>query len=187
MCYCITWALVSCFMDDPAKGEWWLLHSRILKYECNSFWFVLFYILYLLTNSCWYSGWYCDVQLRWNLLGIVILEFPLWINLRTFRFVLYYYTIVWWAMVVWSNVLSNGSIHSWSCARNVWEHTVCTNQHWVPFDASWVLALASWIISADWHWPSELLLLVGSLASSVFLLLSCAAYTLDRVEMRILL
>jgi len=94
MCYCITWALVSCFMDDPAKGEWWLLHSRILKYECNSFWFVLFYILYLLTNSCWYSGWYCDVQLRWNLLGIVILEFPLWINLITFRIVLYYYCLV---------------------------------------------------------------------------------------------
>lgn len=53
--------LVSCFMNDPAKDEWWLLHSRTLKYE-----------------------WYCDVQLRWNFSGIVILEFPLWIDLIAF-------------------------------------------------------------------------------------------------------
>jgi len=33
----------------------------------------------------WYSGWYCDVQLRWNLALIDdILEFPLWIDLIAF-------------------------------------------------------------------------------------------------------
>jgi len=33
---------VSLFMNDHTKDEWRRLHSRVLSYECNSFWLIWF-------------------------------------------------------------------------------------------------------------------------------------------------
>lgn len=83
MCYCIIRAMYL------FVASWMIL----LKMNVITSSLFVSISVYLLTNICCSSGWYCDVQLRWNLAGIAILEFPLWIDFIAFEIVLSYYCI----------------------------------------------------------------------------------------------